>query len=125
MNSDSCCEKSGFGAYFLGFLGTFLVMALLVWLMRSYTNAPSTMETRSAERRQILTEFSAANAPLLEKYDWQDQAKGFVRVPIDRAKELILEEWQDPAAGRSNLMARAAKEFAPAPKAPEKKNEYE
>jgi hypothetical protein len=62
---------------------------------------------------------------LLEKYDWQDQARGFVRVPVERAKELILEEWRDPAAGRSNLMARAAIEFAPAPKVPEKKNEYE
>ncbi len=93
--------------------------------MHSYTKAPSLTESRAAERMQILADFKAANAPLLEKYDWQDQAKGFVRVPIERAKELILEEWQDPAAGRSNLMARAAREFAPAPKPPEKKNEYE
>ena len=74
---------------------------------------------------KILADFKTANAPLLEKYDWQDQPKGFVRVPIERAKELVLEEWQNPAVGRSNLMARAAKEFAPAPKPPEKKNEYE
>ncbi|MGO8696369.1 MAG: hypothetical protein ACLQVY_01435 [Limisphaerales bacterium] len=125
MNSDSCCQKSSCGAYVLGFLGTFAVMALLVWLMRSYAKTPSLTASRSAERLQILADFKTANAPLLEKYDWQDQARGFVRVPIERAKELILDEWQDPAAGRSNLMARAAKEFAPAPKPPEKKNEYE
>jgi hypothetical protein len=125
MNSESCRQQSRLGAYVLGFLGTFLVMALLVWIMRSYTQAPSVAENRAAERRQILTDFKAANAPLLDKYDWQDQAKGFVRIPIDRAKQLILEEWQDPASGHSNLMARAAKEFAPAPKLPEKKNEYE
>jgi hypothetical protein len=100
-------------------------MALLVWFMRSYTRAPSLTESRATERLQILADFKAANGPLLDKYDWQDQGKGFVRIPIDRAKELILEEWQNPASGRSNLMARAAKEFAPAPKAPEKKNEYE
>jgi hypothetical protein len=124
MNSDTC-QSTRVGAYVLGILGTFLIVGWLVWLLRSYTQAPSPFAARSAERMQIMADFKAANAPLLEKYDWQDQAKGFVRVPLDRAKELILQEWQNPAAGRSNLMARAAKEFAVPPKPPEKKNEYE
>ena len=81
--------------------------------------------TRSAERMQIMSEFKAANEPLVEKYDWQDQAKGFVRVPLERAKELVLEEWKNPEAARSNLMARAAKEFAVPPKLPEKPSIYE
>jgi hypothetical protein len=125
MNPDTCRQKTRVGAYVAAILGTFLLVGWLVWLLRSYTEAPSPLAARSAERMQILAEFKAANAPLLEKYDWQDQAKGFVRIPVERAKELILEEWRDPAAGRSNLMARAAKEFAPPPKVPEKKNEYE
>jgi hypothetical protein len=125
MNSESCCQKSSCGAYVVGLLGTFAVIALLVWLMQSYTKTPSLSASRAEERMKILADFKTANAPLLEKYDWQDQPKGFVRVPIERAKELVLEEWQNPAVGRSNLMARAAKEFAPAPKPPEKKNEYE
>jgi hypothetical protein len=74
---------------------------------------------------KILADFKAANAPLLDKYDWQDKDKGIVRIPVDRAKELVLEEWQNPAVAHSNLMERAAKAFAPAPKPPEKKNEYE
>jgi hypothetical protein len=125
MNSDTCRQKTRVGAYVVAILGTFLLVGWLVWLMRSYTEAPSTFATRSAERMQILTEFKAANGPLLEKYDWQDQAKGFVRIPIEQAKKLVLEEWRDPVAARSNLMARAAIEFAPPPKVPEKKNEYE
>jgi hypothetical protein len=125
MNSESCCQKTRLGAYLAGLLGTFLILALLVRLMQSYTQAPSISATRAAERMQILSDFKAANAPLLDKYDWQDQAKGFVRVPLARAKELVLEEWQDPLAARSNLMARAAKAFALPPKPPEKKNEYE
>jgi hypothetical protein len=127
MNSDTCCQKTRVGAYVVAILGTFLIVGALVWLMRSYTEAPSPFAARSAERMQIKAEFDAANAPLLDKdkYDWQDQPKGFIRVPIARAEELILEEWRDPAAGHSNLMARAAKEFALPPKAPEKKNEYE
>jgi hypothetical protein len=125
MNSDTCCQKTRVGAYVVAILGTFLLVGWLVWLMRTYTEAPAPFAARSAERMQILADFKAANGPLLEKYDWSDQAKGFVRVPVERAKELILQEWQDPVAGRSNLMARAAKEFAPPPKVPEKKNEYE
>jgi len=125
MNPDTYRQKTRVGAYVVAILGTFLLVGLLVWLMRSYTESPSAFAARSAERMQILAEFKAANGPLVDKYDWQDQAKGFIRVPVERAKELILEEWKDPAAGRSNLMARAAKEFAPPPKVPEKKNEYE
>ncbi len=125
MNSDTCTQKTRLGAYVVGLLGTFLIVALLVHFMQTYTQAPSIAATRAVERMQILSDFKGANDPLLEKYDWQDQAKGFVRVPIERAKELILQEWQDPVAARSNLMARAAKEFAVPPKAPPPKNVYE
>jgi Fe2+ transport system protein B len=125
MNPESCCQKTRTAANVMAILGTFLVMAFLVWLMRYYTATPSLSEDRAAERMKILADFKAANAPLLEKYDWQDKDKGIMRVPVARAKELVLEEWQNPAAARSNLMERAAKAFAPTPKPPEKKNEYE
>jgi len=125
MNPEPCCKNISVGAYVLGLLGTFLVMAFLVALLRHYTAPPTLAADRAAERMKIKKEFDEANAPLLEKYDWQDKDKGIVRIPIDRAKELVLEEWQNPAAARSNLMARAAKLFAVAPKPPEKKNEYE
>jgi hypothetical protein len=125
MNSEPSCEKTRVGAYVAGFLGTFLIVALLVHLMQHYTQVPSISATRGAERMQIMAEFKAANSPLVEKYDWQDQPKGFVRIPIERAKELVLQEWQNPETARSNLMARAAIEFAPPPKVPEKKSVYE
>jgi hypothetical protein len=125
MNSESCCQKSRVAANVLAILGTFLVMAFLVALMRHYTATPSLAADRAAERMKILADFKAANAPIFEKYDWQDKDKGIVRVPVARAKELVLEEWQNPAAAHSNLMERAAKAFAPAPKPPEKKSEYE
>jgi len=127
MNTEPCCQKIRFGAYAAGLLGTFLIVGFLVHVMQRHTEAPSMSATRGAERMQILSEFNLANAPLVDpnKYDWQDQPKGFVRIPIERAKELVLEEWKDPAAARSNLMARAAVEFAPPPKVPEKKNVFE
>jgi hypothetical protein len=125
MNDDNCCRNTRLGIYAIGLIGSLLVMAGLVWLMRHYTEVPSPFAARSAERMQIRAEFDAANAPLVENYDWQDQTRGIVRVPLDRAKELLLQEWQDPAVGRADLIARAARAFAPLPKPPEKKNPYE
>ena len=125
MNSEPFCQKTRCGVYAAAILGTFLILWLLVRLMHSYVQAPSIPAVRAAERMQTMAEFKSVNDPLLEKYEWQDPAKGFVRIPIERAKELILQEWQDPVAARSNLMARAAIEFAPPPKAPEKKNVFE
>ena len=122
MNTESNCRKCRAGLSVLGVAGSFLVMAWLVWLMRDYTRAPALAAVRAEERLKIKKEFLAANEPLLNGYDWVDKGKGFVRVPVERAKELILQEWQNPAAGRSNLVARAAKEFAPAAVVP---NPYE
>ncbi len=122
MNSTPCCKKTGAGAYVLAAAGTFLVMGWLVWLMRSYTQPPSLAESRAVERRKIRDEYLAANAPILETYAWQDASKDIVRVPVARAKELILQEWQDPDKGWSLLTNRAAKAFAPAAVA---KNPYE
>jgi len=125
MNSQDCRQKTGAAVYVLAIAGTFLIMAFLVSLMRSYTQPPSLNEARSQERLKNLTDFRAVNEPLLTQYDWQDQSKGIIRVPIDRAMELVLQEWQDPAAGRSNLLARAAKAFAPPPKVAPPKNPFE
>ena len=122
MNAESTSRKNGTFLTVLAAVGTLLVMAWLVWLMRAYTQPPSLAETRATERMKTKAECDAANAPLINGYDWADQQKGFVRVPVERAKELILQEWQNPAAGRSNLLQRAAKEFAPAVAA---KNPYE
>ncbi|MGP8198004.1 MAG: hypothetical protein ACLQU4_00705 [Limisphaerales bacterium] len=125
MNPEPCFQKTRTAANVLAILGAFLVMAFLVWLMRHYTATPSLNADRAAERMKILSDFNAVNDPLLKSYDWQDKDKGIVRVPVARAKELVLEEWQHPAAAHSNLMAQAAKAFAPPPKPPPVKNEYE
>lgn len=125
MNTDSCCKKTSVCAYIIAALGTFLVMMFLVGMLRHYTEKPSLMAERGEERMKILKEFWAVNQPLVEKYDWQDKDKGIVRVPVTRAKELVLEEWQNPAKARADLMERAKKAFAPAPKPPPVKNPFE
>jgi len=126
IKTDSCCAAKGrCTALVVGILGTLLLMVGLVWLMRHYTQTAPLGADRAAERIKNLKEMRAANAEALNNYAWQDQAKGLVRLPVTRAMELTLQEWQNPAAARSNLIARMEKATAPAPKAPEKPSEFE
>lgn len=126
MKTDSCCaEKGRCTAYVLGILGTFLLMAALVWLMRHYTQPAPLDAERAQERVKNLKEMRAANFDAINNYAWHDQSKGLVRLPVARAMELTLQEWQNPAAARSNLIARMEKATAPPPKAPEKPSEFE
>ncbi len=118
-------EKISLTAYVIGILGAFLIMAALVGALRHYTTPAPAGQGRAEERRKNLKELRAEETTLLTQYDWQDKAKDIVRLPIQRAMELTLQEWQNPAAARSNLIARALKAAAPAPKAPEKPNPFE
>ncbi len=119
-NKDCCAEvKKQFGAlaYVVTVLGCFLIVAGLVWLMKHYTAGAPLGEDRAEVRRKALAELRAANHDILynANYVWENQAKGVVRLPIDRAMELSLQLWQNPAAARSNMIARVEKATAVAP----------
>ena len=109
----SCCQCG----YTIAVLGTFLIVAGLVWVMIHYTRPAPLGDERANERRKALMELRAANEEILNNpnYVWQDQNKGIVRMPINQAVELSLKLWQNPAAARSNLIARVEKATAVAP----------
>jgi hypothetical protein len=125
MNPESGADKAKLTAWSVGILGTFLVAAALVGLMRHYSQPAALGADRVAERYKNLQETRAAEAEALNNYGWVDQGKGIVRLPIQRAVELTLQEWKNPAAARSNLISRVEKATAPAPRPPEKPNIYE
>jgi hypothetical protein len=112
-------------AYTVGILGSFLIAAALVWAMRHYSQPPPLGEDRVALRKKALAELRAAEAEELNTYGWLDQSKGIVRLPIAEARKLALVAWQNPAAARSNLIARVEKATAAPPKAPEKPSAFE
>jgi hypothetical protein len=120
-----CCDKGKATAIVAGVLGTFLIFGALVWAMWHYTQPAPLGEDRVAVRKKALADMRAAETEDLNNYGWLDQAKGIVRLPIAEAKQLALREWQNPAAARSNLIARAEKAAAPPPKAPEKPSAFE
>jgi hypothetical protein len=96
-------------AYAVAILGTFLILYGLVRVMQHYTKPAPPTQARALERRSFLKEIRAADQDALTTYGEVNKAKGFYRVPIKRAEEIVLKEWQNPAAARSNLVARADK----------------
>src|SRR5882672_11175990 len=118
----SACDKARLSAYAISILGTFLIVAMLVVAMRHYTQPAPVGANRVEERYKFLQEQRAADARALSEYDWQDKDKGIVRLPVQRAVELTVQEWQNPAAARSNLVARVEKATAVPPPPPAKPN---
>jgi hypothetical protein len=113
-------------AYGFALLGSFLIVAGLVWAMQRYTQPPPLGEDRALVRARTLAELRAAETEALEHPGWVDQAKGLVRLPISDAMNLVEHAWgQNPVAARSNLIARVEAATAPLPKAPEKPSEFE
>lgn len=124
MNSQPAGERTGL-AYVTGVLGALLIVAALVWAMQRYTQPPPLGEDRIAVRKKALAELRAAEASELTTYGWVDPTKGVVRLPIAEAMSLALREWQNPAAARSNLIARVEKATAVPPPAPAKPSAFE
>ena len=110
---NDCKQKT---VSFVAILGAFLVVGALVYAMKHYTRPPALNKARVEERKKALAEVHAADQEGLHTYGWADPAKGIVRLKIDRAMELTLAEYKNPAAARSNLVSRADKAGAPAPK---------
>lgn len=123
-STSTCCpDRKSVAAYVLGIGGALLLMAFLAWLMYRYTRPEEAgRAARAAERKKALTEIHAAEHDALTTYGWVAKDKGIVRLPVDRAVELSLELWKNPAAARSNLIERTEKAF---PSAAQQKNQYD
>jgi len=115
MNPEPARERTGL-AYTLAILGSFLIVAALVWAMHKYTEPAPLGANRAAERARALAEMRAAETDALNNVGWADQAKGIVRLRIEDAMKLVERSWQNPPAARSNLLERVAKAYPPPPK---------
>ncbi len=122
--SSFCCHsnKATIAAYFVGIAGTLLIVGALAWLIIQKTRPAGVDQVRVELRTKNLAEMRALDKAALETYGWVDQTKGLVRLPVDRAMEMTIALWQNPAAARSNLLDRIEKATA---KPPEKPNQYE
>jgi hypothetical protein len=118
MNGEN--NRQGVGlAYLIGIVGSLLIVGLLSWAIYRYTQPPPLGEDRAVVRSKALAEIRGVEKDALENTAWIDQNKGLVRLRIDDAMKLMEREWKNPAAARSNLIARVEKANpAPAPPPP-------
>ncbi len=116
-NNDStqCCQR---WITSIGVIGALLTMAILVAIMIHYTRPANLNARRAEERAKALAEITAQNQEALTTYGWADQAKGLVRLPVSRAMEIAVQNWQTPSAGRSNLIGRIEKATVVVPPPP-------
>ena len=123
--SNNRCDCKAKAAYFFAILGAFLVVAALVWAMKKYTAAEPLNAARAAERAKALAELRAAETDTLNNTGWIDQSKGIVRLKIDDAMKLVERNWQNPAAGRADLIQREEKATYVPPPPPPKPSAFE
>jgi hypothetical protein len=103
--------------YSIVILLSFLLVGGLVWMLYLRTRPGSPNQARISERVQGLREIRSTSAEAFQNYGWQNQAVGVIRLPITNAMELVVREWQNPALGRSNLLARLERANPPPPPA--------
>lgn len=122
MNPQTANRASGAA---LGFLIVSVIFAVLVIGVKLLLVQPPIDAARADVRTKALAEIRATEEKELNNAGWIDQQRGIVRLPIDAALQLAAQQWQNPAAARAELTARAEKAAAELPKAPEKPSAFE
>jgi hypothetical protein len=115
--------------YSVAILAVLLIGYILVHAMRAYVPTEAINAKRASERAAGLADVRAtAEKELHGDSVYLNRNNGIVRLPIERAMELVVQGGKDPAAFRTNLMARVEKASTPPPappKAPEKPPAFE
>lgn len=117
--------QNGAAGAALGFVIACFILAALILAMKHSTHPTAIDADHATAQAKALAELRTAESNALNHPDWIDQNRGLVRLPISVALQITEHEWQNPAAARSNLIARVGKATAPAPAAPAKPNPFE
>jgi hypothetical protein len=122
MNQKTYTSASGAA---IAFLAASVIFAVLVVAVKLLVNVPAIDADRGAAISKALFEIRTNEVASLNNVGWADQPRGIVRLPIETAIQLTAQEWQNPAAARADLNARAERAAAPAPKVVPKPSAFE
>lgn len=128
MNGELKPARTSLVSFVIAAVGAFLVIAVLVGIMVRVTRPEGVNQARGEERKKALVQTRNEETQVLNSHAAQGAGPGFVRIKIDDAMKLTLKEYQNPAAARTNLTARADKAGTPPPPAaapPAPPNPYE
>jgi hypothetical protein len=93
--SSAPSSKGSFAATFLAAIGAFGIfgLILIVAYLPNKVDLPEGDGVRSpAERKALLAEHQGREQTKAATYGWVDREAGVVRLPIDRAVELVIQE---------------------------------
>ncbi len=122
MNYKTANSASGAA---LGLIIASVIFAVLAVVVKLAVAVPDIDADRADARSQALAEIHTNEIASLANVGWVDESRGLVRLPIDSAIRLAAQKWQNPAAARADLNARAEAAAAPAPAAARKPSAFE
>ncbi|HTR41317.1 MAG TPA: hypothetical protein VMH87_06840 [Pseudomonadales bacterium] len=100
----------------VGFAIASVIFVVLVVIVKLAMTTPPIDAARAALISQALYQIRTNEVTQLNSPGWVDKPRGIVRLPIETAMQMAAQEWQNPAQARADLIARAKKSTAPAPK---------
>jgi hypothetical protein len=109
----------------IGFIAASLIFIVLVVIANFCRNAPAIDAARGNAISSALYQIRTNEVASLNSAGWIDHDHGVVRLPIETAIQIAAQEWRNPAEARADLIARAQKAVAPAPKQPAKPSQFE
>ena len=108
MSDNTCCSQRTrtVGAYFVGVLGTFLIVGALAYgIVRQ--DVPAVDAAAAANRLQVRTKVDQDTKADANRWEIDPKAENHARLSVDRAVEIFVAEWSKGSAqGRSNLLER-------------------
>jgi hypothetical protein len=122
MNQETRTNASGAA---IGFFAASVIFVVLVVAVKFLVNVPAIDADSAAVRTKALAEIRATEAKSLNSVGWTDESRGIVRLPIETAMQMTERNWQNPAAARADLVARAERAAALAPQVAAKPNPAE
>lgn len=125
MNEELRPARAHLFGFIIAALGALLLVGALVWIMVRVTRPEAVGAARAEERKKALVQTRNEETQVLTRYDKLGAGPDFVRMKVEDAMKLTVKEYQNPAAARSNLVARADKAGTPPPQAAAPPNPYE
>lgn len=125
MSGELRPARASLFTFVLAALGALLIAGALVLIIVRVTRPADVTAARAEERRIALVQTRNDETQVLNNYDRVGAGPGFVRMKIEDAMKLTVKEYQEPAAARKELIARADKAGTPPPQAAPPPNPYE
>ena len=85
-----------------GWIGVFLIFVLILAITYLSSPASSQSAADNADRASILANVEAEQIRLVNATEWVNRPEGVVRIPVDRAMDIVVKELREEQQSGSN-----------------------